>query len=192
MSRSCTNPVPANGGNFCPGAPIEAQSCNSSQLCPIDGNWVAWSNWSDCSGTCGTGTRSRTVDSKRMMQRNKINDFFCLASMCKSSASQWWSTMRRFSCWHSRLYDEYWVSCRWCLGRLVYVNETKFLSNRNKRKNWIILALTVSCFGICGTGVEIYTRNCTQPIAGGLICAGPTKDERACNLSRPCPSMNEV
>lgn len=49
--------------------------------------------------------------------------------------------------------------------------------------------LTVPCFGICDIGKQIYTRTCTPPIAGGMICAGPTQREEACDLTQPCPGM---
>jgi hypothetical protein len=61
LFRSCTNPLPTNGGAYCTGSPINITSCNSTQPCPIDGNWSAWSNFSACSGTCGSGVMSRVV-----------------------------------------------------------------------------------------------------------------------------------
>lgn len=147
-TRSCTNPAPENGGNYCSGSPIEARSCNSSQPCPINGNWIAWSGWSDCSGTCGSGSRSRTRLCSNPPPTNG-------GQQCEGLAVEVENCSTNIEC----PVDGVWG-------------------------NW---SLTVSCFGICGTGVEIYTRNCTQPIAGGLICAGPSRQERACNLSRPCP-----
>jgi hypothetical protein len=51
-----------------------------------------------------------------------------------------------------------------------------------------LVGLTVPCFGVCGNGTEIYTRNCTPPIGGGMICTGPTQLEVPCDLDWPCPS----
>ena len=51
-------------------------------------------------------------------------------------------------------------------------------------------ALTVNCFGICSIGKRIYTRTCTPPIGGGMICAGPTQREETCNLTQQCPSTS--
>jgi len=57
--RVCNNPPPANGGTSCPGEALETQECNT-QICPVNGNWGAWSNFGACSEDCGTGSRSRS------------------------------------------------------------------------------------------------------------------------------------
>ncbi|GFR25561.1 hemicentin-1 [Trichonephila clavata] len=51
--RSCSNPIPINGGKPCVGAPGESQSCVAIKVCPRDGGWSSWSQWSQCSVTCG-------------------------------------------------------------------------------------------------------------------------------------------
>ncbi|XP_071100024.1 SCO-spondin-like isoform X1 [Haliotis cracherodii] len=62
-TRSCTNPVPSNGGRQCTDSLIDSvtRNCDVSR-CPVDGNVSAWSEWVDqaCTQTCGTtATRSR-------------------------------------------------------------------------------------------------------------------------------------
>lgn len=58
-TRSCTNPIPANGGQACAGASSEERPCNT-QACPIDGNWGTFGSWSACTKDCGGGTQSRS------------------------------------------------------------------------------------------------------------------------------------
>ncbi|XP_078378562.1 coadhesin-like [Oculina patagonica] len=60
-SRSCTNPPPQNGGKNCDelGPGDQTQECNPDP-CPIDGNYTAWTEWSDCSATCGGGSQTRS------------------------------------------------------------------------------------------------------------------------------------
>ena len=57
--RRCNNPYPNYGGASCVGRGHESTVCSMPD-CPIDGNWGAWSDWSECQSDCGIATRHRT------------------------------------------------------------------------------------------------------------------------------------
>jgi hypothetical protein len=57
-SRKCDSPIPAFGGLHCDGSDFEEKECVIS-VCPVDGRWSEWSDWSACSKTCGQGLKSR-------------------------------------------------------------------------------------------------------------------------------------
>jgi len=63
-TRTCTEPAPLYGGE-CDGDATATQSCNQ-EPCPVDGGWSEFI-YSDCSSTCGEGTRmgSRTCTNPR-------------------------------------------------------------------------------------------------------------------------------
>ncbi|XP_063695438.1 SCO-spondin-like [Bolinopsis microptera] len=58
-SKTCTNPSPANGGQECEGEDEESRTCNP-ELCPVDGGWSDFGEWSVCSADCGGGSQSRS------------------------------------------------------------------------------------------------------------------------------------
>ncbi|XP_077129422.1 semaphorin-5B isoform X2 [Ranitomeya variabilis] len=57
-TRTCTNPVPSNGGDICIGLHTEEALCNTY---PCEGGWAEWSEWSMCHED-GTQYRNRYCD----------------------------------------------------------------------------------------------------------------------------------
>ncbi|XP_060586721.1 coadhesin-like [Ruditapes philippinarum] len=88
-SRTCTNPVPANGGHDCTGAIRETDEC-SNDACPghcislfqVDGQWAYWSSWTSCDVTCGNGRQLRTRRCTNPMPEHKGKD--CLGESLQS------------------------------------------------------------------------------------------------------------
>lgn len=49
-ARTCDQPTPRYGGQFCAGPSTKATACHA--VCPVDGFWSGWSNWGGCSSSC--------------------------------------------------------------------------------------------------------------------------------------------
>ncbi|XP_012941731.1 mucin-like protein [Aplysia californica] len=56
--RFCDNPAPDHGGRDCDVELTETEECGQ-QPCPIDGGVEDWSEWSECSVSCGGGSQTR-------------------------------------------------------------------------------------------------------------------------------------
>ncbi|XP_057291426.1 hemicentin-1-like isoform X2 [Hydractinia symbiolongicarpus] len=58
-TRECNNPTPLAGGKDCVGLRLENRTCGN-EICPVDGGFGDWSNYSLCSKTCDGGVQMRT------------------------------------------------------------------------------------------------------------------------------------
>ncbi|XP_067282545.1 adhesion G protein-coupled receptor B2 isoform X2 [Pseudorasbora parva] len=55
-SRICV--LPQNGNKGCGGPEVQTKLCNIA-VCPVEGQWLDWAAWSQCSVSCGSGTQQR-------------------------------------------------------------------------------------------------------------------------------------
>ncbi|VDP01460.1 unnamed protein product [Soboliphyme baturini] len=67
--RVCDSPPPSNGGAYCPGADKEHEDCDL--LCPVDGSWSTWNDWTTCNIDCYQ-TRHRRCDSPTPLNGGRI------------------------------------------------------------------------------------------------------------------------
>jgi hypothetical protein len=89
QSRSRRCPTP----NACAGAAYEQKYCNE-QPCSTDnkgtGTWTQWSDFSQCSVTCGNGIKKRTRScSTGNCPGSYMETDTCMVSTCVVSNAQW-------------------------------------------------------------------------------------------------------
>ncbi|CAC5418366.1 Adhesion G protein-coupled receptor B2,Coadhesin,Thrombospondin-1,Adhesion G protein-coupled receptor B1,Mucin-like protein,Hemicentin-1,Adhesion G protein-coupled receptor B3,Thrombospondin-2 [Mytilus coruscus] len=202
--RNCSNPVPQYGGDQCFGNATSSDTCNE-QPCPIDGNWSGWSEWEECSITCGGGlkTRNRTCSNPAPQFRGKHcfgND--TLISNCANNPcpidGNWsgWSEYGKCSVTcggglktrnRTCSYPEPKFGGKHCTG-----NDTLISSCRDNpcaiNGNWTEWSSWNECSLTCGGGMKVRDRNCSNPVPqyGGDPCFGNTTNIETCNED-PCP-----
>ncbi|XP_067654843.1 SCO-spondin-like isoform X1 [Haliotis asinina] len=162
-TRTCTNPVPANGGADCTETRVETQQrpCTIPR-CPIDGGFGPWTPWDNppCAVTCGVSA-TRTL--RRTRQCNNPTPLFN-GRNCSGSFEA--------------------VEIRSCNFTACPID-----GGYSQWEPWSIGA----CSATCGpTANRSWTRRrfCTQPPPqfGGAPCSGQSSQTelRSCNLPN-CP-----
>ncbi|XP_076098251.1 SCO-spondin-like [Mytilus galloprovincialis] len=195
-SRTCVEPL--YGGQYCDGNSSEIQDCNV-QDCPVDGQWDLWTDWSDCTLTCGSGTQMRN--------RTCVNPKFGGSSCIGESTEE--KTCNKHHC----PVDGYWLewsewdecseSCgdgeqtrnRTCMEPLYggkpcdgNINETKhcYIKSCAIDGFWMPWTEWSDCDLTCGGGTRFRNRTCNGPYLGGEECNGTALETDFCSMT-PCP-----
>ncbi|XP_078378395.1 SCO-spondin-like isoform X2 [Oculina patagonica] len=203
-SRRCTNPPSRNGGKPCPGAENEQRVCNTHS-CPVHGGWSGWSVSKPCSVTCGSGVEilSRTCTNPAPKHGGRS---------CPGAAQKRQACTRRPCPIHGG-WSGWSVSkpCSVTCGNGIKILSRTCTNPAPKHggrscpgaaqkqqactKNpcpihggWSGWSVSKPCSVTCGSGVEIFSRTCTNPAPkhGGRSCPGPAQKQQACT-KRPCP-----
>ncbi|XP_035663694.1 coadhesin-like [Branchiostoma floridae] len=211
-NRSCDNPPPIGGGANCSGVSDDFQVCNTSQLCPVHGNWSQWSPWSACNVTCGLGSqsRNRSCDSPPP-QHGGANCGGSPAEVqsCDSGQpcavhgnwSQWspWSacnatcglgSQSRYRSCDSPPPQHGGANCSGSSEELQGCDSGQPCAGKFFffNGNWSAWSLWSACNASCGVGYQTRNRTCDnpEPLNGGANCTGTAQDVQECDFLPPC------
>uniref|UniRef100_A0A7M5TX24 Hemicentin-1 n=1 Tax=Clytia hemisphaerica TaxID=252671 RepID=A0A7M5TX24_9CNID len=203
-SRSCTNPPPAHNGKECDGDLNEQKDC-FLKPCPIDGGYSDWSEFGECSKTCGGGVQKRTrlcnwpapQYGGKDCQGPKEEEKPCSSNSCPVDG-QWGPFTKYSECSASCGFGNQTRSRRCdnpapqhdgdnCLGDNIQSRacKVKECPVDGGFTNW---SPFTACSRTCGDGTQERTRSCTNPSPahGGKECVGNTKESRQCKV-KECP-----
>nr|CAJ65510.3 HyTSR1 protein [Hydra vulgaris] len=204
-TRSCTNPPPSNGGAPCFGPDFDSKSCNI-HLCPVHGGFTQWSDFSDCSKSCGEGKKIRTRSCSNPAPSNggsscvgpTEDTAFCKLKECPvdGGLGQWSDfTECSKSCgsgiqWRKRLCNnpEPAYGGKDCSGLISSEQQECKVRECPVNGGLSDWSLFSECSEPCGLGNQYRTRTCTNPSPanGGLGCTGHLIESVSCTL-KPCP-----
>lgn len=202
--RSCTNPPPEEGGEFCKGKYTRWKMCQGPR-CTIRGHWTSWSRWTACSVSCSVGVQ------RRFRQCYNLTYQFG-ATQCRGPSSQsqncslahcpvdgaWsdWSDwsgcsvtcqggirMRTRKCSNPQPQH----NGRPCAGSSS-MNEFCYLGPCPINGGWSTWTSWSFCSESCSSGTMLRSRTCDNPSPshGGNECSGSAIEAHQCNLG-PCP-----
>ena len=211
-SRNCTNPMPQHGGKNCSalGHSTQVEFC-FTHSCPVHANYTQWSEFTQCSRTCGNGTKTRTRNCTNPLPQHGGNNcsmyghhthsISCNSHPCPihGNYSQW----TKFSTCSSSCGNGTKTRTRNCTNPLpqhggkncsIYGHHTQvFPCNTHPcpiHGNYTQWGTFSHCSQSCGNGTKHRTRNCSNPIPqhGGSNCSvhGRHTQTASCN-THPCP-----
>ena len=210
--RYCSDPEPRFGGRNCSklGPETVKVSCNEMP-CPVHGNFSEWSDFSECSSTCGNSTKKRTRICTNPSPKHGGNDcstlgphvqvVSCDVSPCpiNGNYSEWslftacsktcgnGSQARSRTCTNpTPLFGG--IDCK-ALGPNTETRQC-FLRHCSVHGNYTPWSQFSSCSATCGPGTRSRHRLCSNPKPqfGGDDCSklGPSSEVASCNVG-PCP-----
>ncbi|XP_022085075.1 A disintegrin and metalloproteinase with thrombospondin motifs 6-like [Acanthaster planci] len=213
-TRTCTNPIPQNGGSPCSGSNYQSGIQCNAQACAVDGGWTTWGEYSQCSASCGFGqrTRHRTCTNPAPGAGGAPCSGPNFETV-QCGNGQGCPVDGGWSAWQP--YGPCSVTCgtgqkmrtRTCTnpppehgGQTCTGSSTEYLQCSNAQAcsvpvngGWSAWQPVGGCSVTCGGGVQSRTRTCTNPIPqnGGLLCSGPSTDSQPCN-TQSCPTSDQI
>ncbi|KAG9347866.1 hypothetical protein JZ751_003882, partial [Albula glossodonta] len=195
--RFCSSPSRSGSGLPCLGPDRQDQVCVLAS-CDRNGDWSQWTNWTECTKSCGGGVRTRRRDCDNPMpegegdycEGQKTEVTSCNTDHCPGTAFS--------SCGPScpRSCDDL-AYCEWSCEAGCYCTGGKVLIDNGTTCEGGRLSCTTNPCPVHGSwgswsswsecdacgGVSVRTRECNSPPArfGGLPCLGERRQSRGCH-----------
>ncbi|XP_077125438.1 SCO-spondin-like [Ranitomeya variabilis] len=174
--------------------------CDSS-ACAVDCGWSAWSQWTPCDQTCGSGVQERfrspsnpPITNGGSPCQGDTRDVRECYSPCTNEMdllwTEWtaWASCSR-TCFHNvehtglrRRFRHCNSSVPLCLGESVQ-EEACDTSPCPVLGGWSSWGSWTECSATCDSGIQTRNRSCSRPVPrhGGPKCQGPHIQTRECN-----------
>nr|DBA25392.1 TPA: hypothetical protein GDO54_012926 [Pyxicephalus adspersus] len=183
-------------------------TCDSS-ACSVDCGWSAWSQWTPCDTTCGTGMQERFRSPSNPPSSNggtpcegDTRDIRECYTPCANDTDILWSDWTPWSpCSRSCFYDVESIGVRrrfrHCNGSLssVCVGESAQEEPCDTPLcpvvgGWSPWSSWTDCTATCDSGIQTRNRSCSNPapLHGGPECQGPQIQTKECN-TQPCRDL---
>ncbi|XP_068091514.1 SCO-spondin-like isoform X2 [Hyperolius riggenbachi] len=186
-------------------------TCDSS-ACSVDCGWSAWSQWTPCDSTCGTGMQEHFRSPSNPPSANggapcegdtrEVRECY---TPCANDTDMLWSEWTAWSpCSRTCFYDVDNIGVR---RRFRHCNNS--LSSQDPlctgeslqeepcdtplcpvAGGWSPWSTWSECTASCDSGIQTRNRSCSNPapLHGGPDCRGPRIQTRECN-TQPCRDM---
>ncbi|WAR23497.1 SSPO-like protein [Mya arenaria] len=168
-TRDCNHPPPNYGGTPCPGDQSQQKPCTEI-MCPRNGTWEEWGEWTTCQVTCGEGKRTRTLDG---------------VWVTWSTWSECDVTCENGTRFRTRTCDGPFHDGAECPGADQEVEDCfpRMCPVDGVWRQWLAWS---ECSHTCGYGTRSRSRTCEGPFYDGAECPGVPDEVESCNAFS-CP-----
>ncbi|XP_062257425.1 thrombospondin-2 isoform X1 [Platichthys flesus] len=194
----------------CPPVACATPSFIDEECCPVclpkysEDGWSPWSEWTECTVTCGTGTqqRGRSCDAtSNPCTGPSIQTRKCSLSRCDSRVRQdgGWSLWSPWSSCSVTCGEGQITRIRHCNAPMPQLGGKDCEGSGRETQRctaepcpvdggWGPWSPWATCSATCGGGVRSRTRECNspQPQYGGKKCIGEADDSDSC-IKKECP-----